>query len=88
VRDHTAPYRTAAAEACAVGKTDPAPPFALKNLAMQLHFYLVEPPRVIGTPLYVIAGTFGTALTYRLNLGKRAVGNVPGGLPARAVAPR
>ena len=47
-----------------IGKTDPAPPFALKNLAMQLHFYLVEPPRTIATPPYLIAGTFGTALTY------------------------
>ena len=47
-----------------IGKDDPAPPFALKNLGMQLHFYLVEPPRAIATPPYLIAGTFGTALTY------------------------
>jgi hypothetical protein len=47
-----------------IGKHDPAPPFALKNLAMQLQFYLVEPPRVIATPPYLIAGKFGTALTY------------------------
>ena len=47
-----------------IGKDDPAPPFALKNLAMQLHFYLVEPPRAIATPPFLIAGTFGTALTY------------------------
>jgi hypothetical protein len=47
-----------------VGKNDPAPPFALKNLDMQLHFYLVEPPRVITTPPFLIAGQFGTALTY------------------------
>lgn len=47
-----------------IGRTDPAPPFALKNLAMQLHFYLVEPPHVIARPPYLIAGFFGTALTY------------------------
>lgn len=47
-----------------VGRTDPAPPFALKNLAMQLHFYFVEPPHVIARPPFLIAGTFGTALTY------------------------
>ena len=47
-----------------IGKDDPAPPFALKNLAMQLHFYVLEPPRVIATPPYVIAGQFGTALTF------------------------
>jgi hypothetical protein len=47
-----------------VGKEDPTPPFALKNLAMQLRFYAVEPPRVISTPPYLLAGKFGTALTY------------------------
>ena len=46
-----------------IGKDDPAPPFALKNLAMQLHFYLAEPAHVIAAPPYLIAGQFGTALT-------------------------
>ena len=46
-----------------MGKDDPAPPFALKNLVMQLHFYLAEPPHVIAAPPYLIAGHFGTALT-------------------------
>ncbi len=47
-----------------VGRTDPSPPFALKNLAMQLHFYFAQAPNVIAQPPYLIAGTFGTALTY------------------------
>ncbi len=47
-----------------IGRTDPAPPFALKNLAMQLHFYLVEPPRFVHQPPYLVAGMLGTALTY------------------------
>ncbi|MBV8367503.1 MAG: hypothetical protein JO036_01015 [Candidatus Eremiobacteraeota bacterium] len=47
-----------------VGKNDPAPPFALKNLGMQLQFYLLQPPQRIDRPPYLIAGQFGTALTY------------------------
>ncbi len=47
-----------------IGKSDPAPPFALKNLVMQLQFYLVQQPHVIPAPPFLIAGTFGTALTY------------------------
>jgi len=47
-----------------IGRTDPSPPFALKNLAMQVHFYFMEPPHVIARPPYLIAGLFGTALTY------------------------
>jgi hypothetical protein len=47
-----------------IGRTDPAPPFALKNLSMQLQFYFLQPPRVIAQPPYLIAGYFGTALTY------------------------
>ncbi|MEA2687638.1 MAG: hypothetical protein QOJ39_6 [Candidatus Eremiobacteraeota bacterium] len=46
------------------GKTDPAPPFALKNLGMQLQFYFLEKPRVLATPPYLVAGQFGTALTF------------------------
>jgi hypothetical protein len=47
-----------------IGRGDPSPPFALKNLAMQLRFYFQQPPRVIDHPPYLIAGTFGTSLTY------------------------
>jgi hypothetical protein len=47
-----------------IGRTDPSPPFALKNLPMQIHFYAVQPPNVIARPPYLIAGYFGTALTY------------------------
>jgi hypothetical protein len=47
-----------------VGKNDPAPPFALKNLAMQLRFYFTQPPQVVHAPPYLIAGEFGTALTF------------------------
>jgi hypothetical protein len=47
-----------------VGKNDPAPPFALKNLGMQLQFYFLQQPLRIDRPPYLIAGQFGTALTY------------------------
>jgi len=47
-----------------IGRTDPSPPFALRNLAMQLHFYFQQPPEVLGHPPYLIAGEFGTALTF------------------------
>jgi hypothetical protein len=47
-----------------LGKNDPAPPFALKNLGMQVRFYLLEPPHVVASPPYLIAGQFGTALTF------------------------
>ncbi len=47
-----------------VGRTDPSPPFALKNIGMQLQFYLVQPPHVLARPPFLIAGLFGTALTY------------------------
>ena len=47
-----------------IGKYDPAAPFALKNLGMQLQFYLLRQPQVIRTPPYLIAGQFGTALTF------------------------
>jgi hypothetical protein len=46
------------------GKVDPSPPFALKNVGMQLHFFFLQQPHVIPTAPYLIAGTFGTALTY------------------------
>jgi hypothetical protein len=47
-----------------IGRTDPAPPFALKNVAMQLRFYFQVPPVVLDHPPYLIAGEFGTSLTY------------------------
>lgn len=47
-----------------IGKNDPAPPFALKNLGMQLQFYFMKPPQVLATPPYLVAGQFGTALTF------------------------
>ncbi|HEY4440035.1 MAG TPA: hypothetical protein VGN14_06240 [Candidatus Elarobacter sp.] len=47
-----------------VGKTDPTPPEALKYLPMQLHFFFAEPPRFVNGFPYLIAGRFGTALTY------------------------
>ena len=47
-----------------LGKDDPAPPFALKNLGMQLRFYFLEPPHAVASPPYLIAGQFGTALTF------------------------
>jgi hypothetical protein len=47
-----------------VGRTDPSPPFALKNVPMQLQFYFARPPDVIARPPYLVAGTFGTALTF------------------------
>jgi hypothetical protein len=47
-----------------VGKNDPAPPFALKNLGMQLQFYFLQPPQRIDRPPFLIAGQFGTALTF------------------------
>jgi hypothetical protein len=40
------------------------PPFALRNLGMQLQFYFLQAPHVVATPPYLIAGTFGTALTF------------------------
>jgi hypothetical protein len=47
-----------------VGRFDPAPPFTLKNVAMQLRFYFTQPPQVVPVPPYLIAGQFGTALTF------------------------
>jgi hypothetical protein len=41
-----------------------APPFALRNLGMQLQYYFVQAPHLVATPPYLIAGTFGTALTF------------------------
>jgi hypothetical protein len=46
------------------GATAGAPPFALHNLGAQLQFFFVQPPHLIASPPYLIAGTFGTALTY------------------------
>ena len=47
-----------------VGRYDPSPPFALKNIGTQLQFYFLNPPRVIGTPPYLVTDLFGTALTF------------------------
>ena len=47
-----------------IGKSDPAPPFALENLGMQLRFYFLQRPHVIASPPYVVPNLFGTALTY------------------------
>ena len=47
-----------------IGKLDPSPPFALKNLSMQLQFYFLRPPEVKPSPPFLIAGQFGTALTF------------------------
>ena len=47
-----------------IGRFDPAPPFALKNVGMQLQFYLLQAPHLIALPPYVVAGQFGTALTF------------------------
>ncbi len=47
-----------------VGMVDPSPPFALKNVGLQLQFFLMQPPHVVAAPPYLIAGQFGTALTF------------------------
>lgn len=47
-----------------MGKFDPAPPFALKNLRMQLQFYFLDRPHAIAKPPFLVAGQFGTALTF------------------------
>jgi len=47
-----------------IGRTDPSPPLALKNLGMQLQFYFLQPPDVLDHPPYLVAGEFGTALTF------------------------
>jgi hypothetical protein len=39
-------------------------PFGLEYLGMQLQFYFLQQPHVVAVPPYLIAGTFGTALTY------------------------
>lgn len=41
-----------------------AGPFGLQYLGMQLQFYFLQQPHLIAAPPYLIAGTFGTALTY------------------------
>ena len=47
-----------------VGRVDPTPPFALRDLPMQLHFYLLARPELIGRAPFLVAGRFGTALTW------------------------
>ncbi len=46
------------------GATAGTPPFALKYLGMQLRYYFVQAPHLVATPPFIIAGAFGTALTY------------------------
>jgi hypothetical protein len=47
-----------------IGRYDPSPPFALRNVAMQMQFYFEQPPLTVSHPPFLIAGEFGTALTF------------------------